>query len=126
MGVGRVATDLTDFGLEEQANHADGGGGEDSSRRTYRNGRCPAISITTRKRCASSVSRMNAADGFCGVHGREHDPWTIHDDPEALVIVTGGLDCLSLDDLDESDVDFDLGLIRDALGAVDGGENGDE
>lgn len=31
---------------------------------------------------------MNAADGFCAVHGRQYDPLTIDDDPETLVRAT--------------------------------------
>lgn len=110
-------TSLGDFGVDLD-NSTDT---NDSSGRTYRNGRCPAIAVGTRQRCKSPRSRMNAAEPFCGSHAREHEPWTIHDDPETLILVTGGLDALSLDDLEPEDVDFDLGRIREAVAAVQEG-----
>lgn len=89
-----------------------------TQQRSYRNGRCPGLNTSDRNRCAAPVSRMNAADGFCGTHGRMSEPWTIHDDPEKLIILTGRLDTLDLDDLEPDDVDFDLERIRDAVQAV--------
>jgi len=116
-------SDLTDFGVEIPDGPAsdeeeDRDGEVDSSARTYRNGRCPAINVGDRRRCAAPVSRMKAADGFCGTHRRERDPWTIDSDPEELILLTGELDALSLDQLESHEVDFDLERIRAAVETV--------
>lgn len=112
-------TDLSDFGVDTPtADTPTETPEENSGGRTYRNDRCPAISVGHRGRCKSPVSRMKSAGRFCGTHGRQHDPWTIDDDPEMLILLTGELDALSLDDPDPEDVDFDLGVIREAVAAV--------
>ena len=85
-------TDLSDFGVDvQEPDPVDGQGEEEptSPSRSYPNGRCPAINRGDRLRCAAPVSRMKDADGFCGTHGRASDPWTIHDEPEWLIRVTG-------------------------------------
>lgn len=114
-------TDLSDFGVDVETTDPEPDqpdADEGDTGRTYPNGRCPAIATSTRQRCAGNVSRMNAADGFCGVHRRERDPWTIHDHPEKLILVTGELDALSLDEVDPDAVDFDLARVRAAVRAV--------
>lgn len=86
-------TDLSDFGVDvQEAEGVDGNeGGEEhtSTSRSYPNGRCPAINVGDRNRCAAPVSRMKDSGEFCGVHGRAADPWTIHDEPRWLIRVTG-------------------------------------
>jgi hypothetical protein len=85
-------TDLGDFGVDIHEPKNEDEPGEDSnssSRRSYPNGRCPAINVGDRQRCSSPVSRMNTADGFCGTHGRQYESWTIHDTPTWLIKVTG-------------------------------------
>lgn len=88
-------TDLSDFGVDvdEPADQPEPEPVADQEQDTgpsYPNGRCPAINRGDRHRCASPVSRMKASDGFCGTHGRASDPWSIHDDPDWLIRVTGG------------------------------------
>lgn len=88
-------TDLSDFGAglnresrfatEQSATST----GDNDSSKTYQNGRCPALTTGDRRRCRAPVSRMKAADGFCGTHGRQHDPLSIRDDPEWLIRATG-------------------------------------
>jgi hypothetical protein len=117
-------SDLTDFGggveqVDESDDHTDDA--SETTDRSYPNGRCPAIAVGSRQRCRAPVSRMKAADGFCGTHGRQRDPWTIHDEPEELILITGELDALSLADLDPDDADFDLDWIRQAVAAVTDG-----
>lgn len=121
-------TDLSDFGVgdpddtDDEADESTADNSEEFHAPSYPRGRCPAITAKSRKRCKAPVSRMKAAGEMCGVHGRESDPWTIHDDPETLILLTGGLDSLSLADLDPDDVDLDLDRIRDALAAVQEGD----
>jgi hypothetical protein len=86
----------------------------------FPNGRCPAISVNSRVRCRAPTSRMKEADPYCGTHGRTHDPWDINAPAEKLILITGELDATSLDELDDEDVDFDLGRIIEAVEAVDG------
>jgi len=117
-------SDLTDWGVdvEDEAETVDETPAEESDIGwSYPRGRCPAISTGSRKRCRSPVSRMQRAGDFCGVHGREDDPWTIYDGPETLILLTGELDALSLGDLAPEDVDFDLEQIRTAVEAVQEG-----
>lgn len=121
-------TDLSDFGVDVgDASSSESSETSDdattTTSRQYRNGRCLAITTTGRRRCASPISRMNAAGEYCGTHGRQHDPWSIHDDPETLILVTGGIDALSLSDVDASEVDFDLEAVRDAVHAIHGLED---
>ncbi len=114
-------SDLTDFGVDvvdDESTADEGSESEPDVGRSYPRGRCPAISTGTRRRCRSPVSRMKRAGDFCGVHGRDNDPWTIHDDAETLILLTGELDALSLEDLEPGDVDFDLERIRTAVDAV--------
>ncbi|MFA1612032.1 hypothetical protein [Halobellus rubicundus] len=114
-------SDLTDFGggVEQPDDHDDHtDDASETAGRSYPNGRCPAIAVGSRKRCRAPVSRMKAAGEFCGTHGRQRDPWTIHDDPEKLILITGELDALSLADLNPDGVDFDLDRIRQAVAAV--------
>lgn len=113
-----MMTDLSDWGVEVEEPEPEEQA-EQSSRKNYRSGRCPAISVSSRSRCRGPISRMMRDREFCATHGRQPDPWTIHDDPETLIIVTGGLDCTSLDDLEPEDVDFDLGRIQEALEALE-------
>lgn len=113
-------TDLTDFGVEVSDTTTDESDEPDQSR-SYPNGRCPAIATGTRRRCAAPVSRMNATGRFCGTHGRSvTESWSIDDPAEKLILITGELDAMSLDELDPSEVSFDLGRIREAVDAVDG------
>jgi len=85
--------DLSDFGVDvseaEPEPEDEGDRQEQPSPNYHRNGRCPAINFGDRQRCSSPISRMTDADGFCGTHGRANDPWTIHDEPEWLIRVTG-------------------------------------
>jgi len=115
-------SDLGDFGVDVQqaSNEEPADEKETETSREYRNGRCPAISVGKRRRCRAPVSRMNQARPFCGTHGRQYDPWTIEDSAEKLILITGRLDAMSLDELDQEDVDFDLDRIRDAVAAVGG------
>lgn len=148
-------SDLTDFGVdvadpEPETAEDEPESADDSPRREYRNGRCPAINVGDRHRCRAPVSRMKASDGFCGTHGRARDPWTIHDEPEWLIRVTGSraARCRALkhngdrctnscgpleyfcgthedwphDTVDElEDGELDVDLIREALAAVQEG-----
>lgn len=119
---------LSKFGIrvndepEDESEPDDDSEPEASSTRRYPNGRCPALAITHRGRCRAPVSRMNNADGFCGAHARERNPWTIHGDPEELILLTGRLDVATLGALDQEDVDFDVERIREAVEAVKRGE----
>lgn len=116
-------SDLSDFGGGVEATGDDVNDTDDSEeaqRPTYRNGRCPAIAIGSRERCRSPISRMTDADGFCGTHGRYRDPWSIDDPVEKLILATGELDALSLDEVDAGAVDFDVKRIKRAVEAVDG------
>jgi hypothetical protein len=90
-------TDLTSFGVEvedapvdepEPDHQPDEESEEPGS--VYSNGRCPAIANGNR-RCKNHVSRMMAAEGFCGTH-RDTDSLTIHDDPVRLVRHLGNID----------------------------------
>lgn len=86
-------TDLSSFGggIDVDEDEQEAESDEDQGRnRSYPNGRCPAITTDGRRRCRAPVSRMKASDGFCGTHGRASDPWSIHDDPDWLIRVTGG------------------------------------
>lgn len=116
-------TDLSDFGVdvEDPASNEPAEASDDASTsRQYRNGRCPAITTDGRRRCAAPVSRMKDADGYCGTHGRQHDPWSIHSDPETLILLTGRIDALSLSDVAPEAVDFDLDAVRNAVHAIHG------
>lgn len=118
-------TDLSDFGVDVSEPDEDTNDRRDedsTTRRSYPNGRCPAISVGTRRRCASPTSRMKATGRYCGTHGRGmNDPWSIDDPAEKLILVTGELDAMSLDELDADEVDFDLHRIQEAVETVDGG-----
>lgn len=115
-----VMTDLSAFGVDVPEDDTEDDEPETTTpdRKTYPNGRCPAIATGTRRRCRADVSRMKAAEPFCGTHGRQYNPWTIDDDPEKLILITGRLDSLSLDDLNANEVDFDLDRIKQAVKAV--------
>lgn len=115
-------TDLGDFGVEVQQSVDEDPVVEEESEtsREYRNGRCPAISVGERRRCRAPVSRMKDAEPFCGTHGRQHEPWTIDDPAEKLILITGRIDAMSLGELDQEEVSFDLARVRDAVAAVGG------
>lgn len=115
-------SDLGDFGVNVQQPVDEDPVTEEEteSSREYRNGRCPAISVGERRRCRAPVSRMKEAEPFCGTHGRQHDPWTIDGPAEKLILITGRIDAMSLDELDQDEVGFDLDRIRDAVAAVGG------
>lgn len=114
-------SDLSDFGGGvETTETTDTNEAGSSSTPSFPNGRCPAISVGTRKRCKAATSRMKKAEPYCGTHGRTTDPWDIHMPAEKLILITGELDAMSLDELDGEDVDFDLARITEAVDAVDG------
>ena len=87
--------------------------------RSYSHGRCRAIVMGSRQRCPEPVSTATHADGVCDYHA-QHNPYRIDDDPERLIVVTGRLGRLFLNDLDPDSVDFDVRRIRDAVSAVTG------
>lgn len=88
-------TDLSDFGVDVPDDSGsddatDTGESQAAPGPNYdRNGRCPALNTGDRTRCTAAVSRMKDAEGFCGVHGRQANSWTIHDNPRFLIRATG-------------------------------------
>ena len=83
-------SNLSDFGVDvETVDEPEEDTVEESdATEGYPNGRCPAIT-TEGRRCQNPVSRMNAADGYCGTHGSANDPLSIDDGPERLVRALG-------------------------------------